>query len=307
MLGFLFALFAVTASIGMGNMTQSNSIADALWVAFSIPKAKTGLYLTVLTVLVVIGGIGVIGKVTQVLVPFMGVFYLCGAFVVILVHWRNVPVAVGGILTAAFCPQAVSGGIFGSVTATMFQSLRWGVSRGIFSNEAGLGSAPMAHAAADAPPVEQGFFGMLEVFVDTVVVCTLSALVILLGVGVENVPYGTAQGALLTEAGFQAVLGEKAPAVLMAVCLTLFAVSTLLTWGLYGSRCAAFLLGERAGEVYQVLFAGAAVLGGVLELEAVWHAADTLSGLMALPNLTALLLLSPEAARLTREYFRQRN
>ena len=147
---------------------------------------------------------------------------------------------------------------------------------------------------------------MLEVFVDTVVVCTLSALVILLGVGVENVPYGTAQGALLTEAGFQAVLGEKAPAVLMAVCLTLFAVSTLLTWGLYGSRCAAFLLGERAGEVYQVLFAGAAVLGGVLELEAVWHAADTLSGLMALPNLTALLLLSPEAARLTREYFRQR-
>jgi len=163
----------------------------------------------------------------------------------------------------------------------------------------------MAHAAADASPVEQGFFGMLEVFVDTVLICTMSALVILLGVGVEHVPYGTEQGAMLTVAGFEAVLGDTLPAVLLAFCLGLFALSTLITWGLYGTRCTQFLLGERAGSVYQVLFAGAAVLGGVLELEAVWRLADTLSGLMALPNLAALLALGPVAGRLTREYFRK--
>ena len=139
-LGTLFALLAVTASFGMGNMTQSNSIADTLWVSFRVPKADTGLFLTILTVLVVIGGISVIGKVTQVLVPFMGVFYLLGALAVILVHWRNLPGAVAGILTAAFHPQAVSGGIFGTVTVSAYQSLRWGVARGIFSNEAGIGA-----------------------------------------------------------------------------------------------------------------------------------------------------------------------
>ena len=302
------------AAFGLGNLVQVNTIAGTAGAALTalFPRLEgrealiallTGLLCALVLTLVLFGGAKRVGEVCALLVPALALLYAGASLVVIFARREDLPEVFSAIFRGAFRPQAVVGGAAG---ITIRHAIVSGVGRGIFSNEAGLGSAPMAHAAADAPPVEQGFFGMLEVFVDTVVVCTLSALVILLGVGVENVPYGTAQGALLTEAGFQAVLGEKAPAVLMAVCLTLFAVSTLLTWGLYGSRCAAFLLGERAGSAYQVVFAGAAVLGGVLELEAVWRAADTLSGLMALPNLTALLLLSPEAARLTREYFRQR-
>lgn len=309
-----FALFGALAAFGLGNLVQVNTIAGTAGAALTalFPRLEgreapiallTGLLCALVLTLVLFGGAKRVGEVCALLVPALALLYAGASLVVIFARREDLPEVFSAIFHGAFRPQAVVGGAAG---ITIRHAIVSGVGRGIFSNEAGLGSAPMAHAAADAPPVEQGFFGMLEVFVDTVVVCTLSALVILLGVGVENVPYGTAQGALLTEAGFQAVLGEKAPAVLMAVCLTLFAVSTLLTWGLYGSRCAAFLLGERAGSAYQVVFAGAAVLGGVLELEAVWHAADTLSGLMALPNLTALLLLSPEAARLTREYFRQR-
>ena len=311
MLGFLFALFAVTASIGMGNMTQSNSIADALWVAFSIPKAKTGLYLTVLTVLVVIGGIGVIGKVTQVLVPFMGVFYLCGAFAVILVHWRNVPVAVGGILTAAFCPQAVSGGIFGSVTATMFQSLRWGVSRGIFSNEAGLGTSAMAHGAAQVDhPARQGMWGIFEVFFATMIICTVTALVILTS-GVYDparmlplaeggaVPQELL-GAPLTVAGFATLFGEAGEWI-VSVSLILFAFTSLIGSGYYGRRGVETLTPARwAQGLYQLAFPAFIVLGAVGDVTAVWQVVDVFSGLLAVVNLPALLLLSPEALYLLR-------
>ena len=176
-LGVFFSLFAVLASFGMGNMTQSNSIADALYVTFQVPKAATALAVTLLTILIVLGGISHIAKLTQLMVPFMGIFYLLGTIAVILTHWRNLPLAAGGILTAALCPRAVSGGLFGTVLVSAGQSLRWGVSRGIFSNEAGLGAAGISAAAADTrDPVKQGYISMTGVFLDTVVMCSLTGL-----------------------------------------------------------------------------------------------------------------------------------
>ena len=306
MLGFLFALFAVTASIGMGNMTQSNSIADALWVAFSIPKAKTGLYLTVLTVLVVIGGIGVIGKVTQVLVPFMGVFYLCGAFAVILVHWRNVPVAVGGILTAAFCPQAVSGGIFGSVTATMFQSLRWGVSRGIFSNEAGLGASGITAAAADTEDyIKQGCISMTGVFLDTVVVCTITGLAFAASgvLGTVDADGKPLTGTALTLAAFRTALGDLGGSFI-SVCIALFAFATVIGWAYQGEKAFEFLMGGRTkyNLWYRFFYGLAAFLGCICSLETVWNFSDICNALMAVPNLICVLALSGKACKEIREY-----
>ncbi|MCI9335948.1 MAG: alanine:cation symporter family protein [Lachnospiraceae bacterium] len=306
MLGFLFALFAVTASFGMGNMTQSNSIADAMWVAFGLPKAKTGLFLTILTVLVVIGGIGVIGKVTQVLVPFMGVFYLCGAFAVILVHWRNVPVAVGGILTAAFCPQAVSGGIFGSVTATAFQSLRWGVSRGIFSNEAGLGASGITAAAADTEDyIKQGCISMTGVFLDTVVVCTITGLAfaasgVLGSTGADGQPL---TGTALTLAAFRTALGDWGGSFI-SVCIALFAFATVIGWAYQGEKAFEFLMGGRTkyNLWYRFAYGLAAFLGCICSLETVWNFSDICNALMAVPNLICVLALSGKACREIRDY-----
>ena len=290
----------------MGNMTQSNSIADALWVAFSIPKAKTGLYLTVLTVLVVIGGIGVIGKVTQVLVPFMGVFYLCGAFAVILVHWRNVPVAVGGILTAAFCPQAVSGGIFGSVTATMFQSLRWGVSRGIFSNEAGLGASGITAAAADTEDyIKQGCISMTGVFLDTVVVCTSAGLAFAASgvLGTVDANGKPLTGTALTLAAFRTALGDWGGSF-VSVCIALFAFATVIGWAYQGEKAFEFLMGGRTkyNLWYRFFYGLAAFLGCICSLETVWNFSDICNALMAVPNLICVLALSGKACKEIREY-----
>ena len=305
-LGFLFALFAVTASFGMGNMTQSNSIADALWVAFAVPKAKTGLFLTILTVLVVIGGIGVIGKVTQVLVPFMGVFYLCGAFAVILVHWRNVPVAIGGIMTAAFRPEAVSGGIFGSATVTAFQSLRWGVSRGIFSNEAGLGASGITAAAADTEDyIKQGCISMTGVFLDTVVVCTITGLAFAAS-GVLGSVDGAGQpltGTALTLAAFRTTLGEWGGSFI-SICIALFAFATVIGWAYQGEKAFEFLLGGRTkyNLWYRFAYGLAAFLGCISTLETVWNFSDICNALMAVPNLICVLALSGRACREIRDY-----
>ncbi|WP_251208138.1 alanine/glycine:cation symporter family protein [Acetatifactor aquisgranensis] len=306
MLGFLFALFAVTASFGMGNMTQSNSIADALWVAFAVPKAKTGLILTVLTVLVVIGGIGVIGKVTQVLVPFMGVFYLCGAFAVILVHWRNVPMAVGGIMTAAFCPEAVSGGIFGSVTVSAFQSLRWGVSRGIFSNEAGIGASGITAAAADTDDyIKQGCISMTGVFLDTVVVCTITGLAFAVSgmLGSMDVNGNPLTGTAMTLAAFGTVLGEWGGSF-VSICIALFAFATVIGWAYQGEKAFEFLLGgkTRYNLWYRFAYGLAVFLGCICPLETVWNFSDICNGLMAVPNLICVLALSGRACREIREY-----
>jgi len=300
-LGMAFAFFAVTASFGMGNMTQSNSIADALWVSFSVPKAKTGLILTILTVLVVIGGVGVIGKVTQILVPFMGIFYMAGTMAVIAVHWRALPEAVWGILTAAFHPQAVSGGIFGSVAVTAFESLRWGVSRGIFSNEAGLGASGITTAAADTDDyIKQGYISMTGVFLDTVVVCTVTGLAFAVS-GVFDSAQAAGEsltGTALTLAAFDTVLGEWSSGF-VSVCITLFAFATIIGWAYQGERAFEFLMGGRTeyNLLYRFIYGLTAFAGCICSLETVWNFSDICNGLMAAPNLICVLALSKKACR----------
>ncbi len=300
-LGVIFAFFAVMASFGMGNMTQSNSIADALWVSFQIPKAKTGLILTIITILVVLGGISVIGKVAQILVPFMGIFYLLGTFAVICVHWRNLPEAVTEIMTAAFHPQAVSGGLFGSVTVTAFQSLRWGVSRGIFSNEAGLGAAGITAAAANTEDcVRQGYISMTGVFLDTVVICTITGLAFgVSGVIGSTDAYGEPlTGTALTLAAFSTALGERGSGF-VSVCITLFAFATVIGWAYQGERAFEFLMGGRTkyNLAYRFTYGLTAFLGCICSLEMVWNFSDICNGLMAVPNLICVLTLSGRACK----------
>ncbi len=305
-LGFLFALFAVTASFGMGNMTQSNSIADAVWVAFGVPKENTGLLLTIVTILVVLGGIGVIGKVTQVLVPFMGVFYLLGALAVIATHWKNLPGAVAGILTAAFYPEAVSGGIFGSVTATAFQSLRWGVSRGIFSNEAGLGASGITTAAADTEDyIRQGYISMTGVFLDTAVVCTITGLAFAVSgvLGSVDANGNSLTGTALTLAAFRTTLGDWGGSF-VSVCIVLFAFATIIGWAYQGERAFEFLMGGRSryNLWYRFAYGLTAFLGCISSLETVWNFSDICNALMAVPNLICVLALSGKACREIRSY-----
>lgn len=305
-LGFLFALFAVTASFGMGNMVQSNSIADAVWVSFGVPKESTGLLLTIVTILVVLGGIGVIGKVTQILVPFMGVFYLVGAMAVILTHWRNLPGAIGGILTAAFYPEAVSGGIFGSVTVTAFQSLRWGVSRGIFSNEAGLGASGITTAAADTQDyVKQGYISMTGVFLDTVVVCTITGLTFAASgvLGQRDGGGNPLTGTALTLAAFQTTLGKWGGSF-VSICIVLFAFATIIGWAYQGERAFEFLMGgkTRFNLWYRFAYGLTAFLGCVSSMETVWNFSDICNGLMAVPNLICVLALSGKACREIKAY-----
>ena len=305
-LGACFALFAVTASFGMGNMTQSNSIADALWVSFGISKAKTGLLLTILTILVVLGGIGVIGRVTQILVPFMGVFYMLGTLTVILVNWRNVPGALVGIVAAAFHPQAVSGGIFGSVTVSAFEALRWGVSRGIFSNEAGLGASGITTAAADTEDyVKQGYISMTGVFLDTVVVCTITGLAFAASgvVGRVDGSGNLLTGTALTLVAFQTALGRWGGAFVSA-CIVLFAFATVIGWAYQGERAFEFLMGGRSkyNLWYRFAYGLTAFLGCICPLEVVWNFSDICNALMAVPNLICVLALSGKACREIRGY-----
>ncbi len=305
LLGSCFALLAVFASIGMGNMTQSNSIADALSLSFSLPKAKIGLFVTLCTILVVLGGISSISKVTRLLVPFMGVFYLLGTLAVILVHWRNVPAALAGILGAAFCPQAVSGGILGSVTVSAFQSLRWGVSRGIFSNEAGLGASGITAAAADTEDyVKQGYISMTGVFLDTVVMCSIMGLALVTsGVLGEYAPSKLPEGTELVLAIFRSTFGKGTDAF-VSICITLFAFATIVGWAYQGERAFEFLMGGRTryNVWYRFVYALTAFLGCVFPLDAVWCFSDICNGLMAVPNLICVLVLSGRVCREIKEY-----
>ena len=248
-----------------------------------------------------VGGIQRIGDVCALLVPVMAIIYVIASLIVIFVNITAVPAAFSAIFVGAFNPKAVAGGVAG---ATIKTAITKGVGRGIFSNEAGLGSAPIAHAAADVEdPVEQGIYGVFEVFMDTIVVCTMTSMVVLLGVGVNNIEYGVDKGAALTIEGFKSVFGGTIPAVVVAICLTLFALSTMLTWGLYGTRCFEFLFGSKAVKIYQLVFVVFVVVGATMELQVAWNIADTLNGLMAIPNLIAVLVLCPVVAKLTKEHF----
>ena len=311
-LASIFAVFGALAAFGIGNMTQINTIAGTINTAIAgfVPTTESqqtmiawvvSIICAIICAIVLLGGIQRLADVCALLVPVMALIYIVASLGVIFMNIGAVPEAFGAIFKGAFNPASVAGGLAGVGIKT---AITKGVGRGIFSNEAGLGSAPIAHAAADVDhPVKQGIFGVFEVFMDTIVVCTMTALVVLLGVGVQNIEYGNDIGANLTINGFESVYGSGVPALAVAVCLTLFALSTVLTWALYGSRCVEFLFGYKASRVYQVIFCLFACIAGAVELSLAWAIADTLNGLMAIPNLIAVGLLSPVVFKLTKEYF----
>lgn len=307
-LAYLFAAFGVLTVFGTGNATQVNTITTAIDSALynygviseqnvSTLNLVIGIILAVLIGLILLGGIKRIGQVAEKLVPFMAVIYIILAIGVVILNYRNIPTVFASIFKGAFSPASVTGGAVGS----FFMSMKKGVSRGIFSNEAGLGTGSIAHACADTrKPVKQGFFGIFEVFVDTIVICTLTALVILCS-GVP-VGYGDAAGAELTILGFTSTYGSWV-SIFTAIAMCCFAFSTIIGWGLYGTRCVEFLLGTRANRTFMILYALVAIVGATMELGLMWNIAETFNGLMVIPNLIAVFLMSGVVVRLVKEYF----
>ena len=304
LLGGLFCIFACLASFGIGNMTQVNSIAGSITrLVPAIPTWAIGVALVLITGMVVLGGLKRIGSVTEALVPFMALLYILGGLIVIISNGENLGRAFHEIFSQAFSFQAVGGGALGIV---MMQAMRYGVARGVFSNEAGLGSASMAHATANVKePVKQGLWGVFEVFADTLVVCSITALSILTSFDGATIRQMGLDGAELSMAAFGSVYGV-AGEVVLAVSLCLFAYSTVIGWSYYGNRAISFLLGLKAGKIYNLVFT-LVVMGGCLSgLQLVWDIADALNGLMAIPNLIGLFLLSGIVARATKDYFARR-
>lgn len=285
------------ASFGIGNMVQANSVALALQDAFSIPRGLTGLVLAALTALVIIGGIRRIGKVTSKVVPFMAVFYIGFALVIIIGNISEIPAVVKLIFTHAFTPCAAGGGFLG---ATVAQAIRFGFARGVFSNEAGLGSSPIAHAAARTDsPVRQGLIAMTEVFIDTLLICSITAFVILLA---PDVWQSGLQSSSLTAGAFEKFLpGLGRYVVVIGLCF--FAYSTLIGWSYYGEECIEFLLGIRARIPYRVVFCMLVIVGAMQEVKIVWTFSDVTNGAMAIPNLVGLLGLSYVVYQETVRYF----
>lgn len=303
-LGTVFAAFAVLASFGMGNMTQSNSIAEALYVSFGIQPAKTGLVVTIVTILVVLGGIKSIAKVTQYIVPFMGIFYMLGTLVVILFHLSNVPAGIWNIVVMAFCPRAALGGLAGQIVVTMQESLRWGVSRGVFSNEAGLGAAGISAAAADTQDyIKQGYISMTGVFIDTIVICSVTGLA-LAASGVLGKTDGTGElltGTALTIAAFETTFGDLG-ACFISICIVLFAFATIMGWAYQGEKAFEFIVKQSKYCIYyRFIYGLMAFVGAVCSLELVWNFADICNALMAVPNLICVLALSGDACKELRE------
>ena len=308
-LAYLFSAFGVLTVFGTGNATQVNTITtavDSALINFHLISGQSvstlnliiGIVITILVGLILLGGIKRIGSVTEKLVPFMALFYILLALGVVLINFRNIPHVFSSIIYGAFRPRAVTGGVVGS----FFLSMKKGVSRGIFSNEAGLGTGSIAHACADTrKPVKQGLFGIFEVFADTIVICTLTALVILCSG--TPVTYGHAAGAELTISGFTSVYGSWI-SVFTAVAMCCFAFSTIIGWGLYGARCIEFLFSsEKIVKPFMVVYSLVAILGATVELGLLWSIAETFNGLMAIPNLIAVFLLSGTVVKLVKEYF----
>ena len=297
-LGTVFAVFAAIAAFGIGNMVQSNSVADAVEATFHIPTFATGLVLMLCTAGVVLGGIKKIGKVTGVLVPIMIVFYILGAMAIILMNIAAVPAALAFIVEQAFTPTAATGGFAG---ASVMMAIRMGVARGVFSNESGLGSAPIAAAAAQTKhPVAQALVSMTQTFIDTIVVCTLTGLVLIL-TGSWNSGH---TGAELTTIAFQA--GIPGGAYIVTIGLILFAYSTILGWCYYGEKSIEYLFGKGAVMPYRIVFVIFVGVGAVAKLGLVWNLSDTFNGLMAIPNLIGLLLLTPVIVKETNAYFKNK-
>ena len=302
-LAVLYALFGVLTVFGTGNATQVNTIVSSIHSALhnlhiidgTVDERANlifGIFIAAFVAMVLLGGIQRIGQVSEKLVPFMAALYVILAIGVVILHINRVPAVFAMIFKSAFTPQAATGGIIGS----MFLSMKKGVSRGIFSNEAGLGTGSIAHACADTNnAVHQGMFGIFEVFMDTIVICTLTGLVILLGA--PNIVYGQAAGAELTISGFTATYGGWV-SIFTAVAMCCFAFSTIIGWGLYGSRCIEFLGGEKLVRPFLVAYSFVSIIGATINLGLLWDIADTFNGLMAIPNLIALLILSGQVKKL---------
>ena len=320
-LAAVFSLLGAMAAFGIGNMTQVNTIASSINNAIDAFGGNTmantltmfgqvvpvssiviGAIVAAVVAMVLFGGIKRIGAVAEKLVPVMAAIFITCGLAVVLSNLSSVGKIFGMIIKGAFSAEAALGGAFGITIMTTIQK---GVGRGVFSNEAGLGSAPMAHAASsETDPVKQGLYGIFEVFMDTIVICTLTALTVLCAVecGVP-ITWGQSAGTELVGAAFGSVLGAKFGALIVAVSITLFALTTILSWSLYGSRCCEYLLGIKAVPAFQTIFVAVIVIGATLKLELVWNIADTLNGFMAVPNLIALLALSGVVIKLTKEYF----
>lgn len=296
-LALLFAVFGSLAAFGIGNMVQANSVADAVQATFGLSPYFTGLAMALLGGLVILGGIKRIAVVTSAIIPLMAFFYLTGALYILLVYRTQIPQAFATIFAAAFQGQAAAGGLAG---ATVLQAWRFGIARGIFTNEAGLGSASIAHAVARTThPARQGMWGMLEVFIDTHVVCTVTALVLL----VTGAAQSGLEGAAMTVEAYSVGLPGTAGQYVIAIGLSFFAFSTLLSWSYYGEKCFEYILGGRGAFFYRILWIVIIPIGAIGGLRAIWALADILNGLMALPNLVGLVGLSGLLVRLTREYF----
>lgn len=295
-LGALFAVFASIAAFGIGNMVQSNSVADAINSAFGVPAWLSGVVMCVATGLVVLGGIKSIAKATSVIVPFMIVFYMFGSFISIFVHLDNVPEAFRLIFHHAFAPTAAAGGFMG---AAVQQTLRMGVARGIFSNESGLGSSPIAAAAAQTSnPVGQALVSMTQTFIDTIVVCTFTGVVIIASGVWDSGQTGASLSSLAFERGIPKQMGDD----MVAISLSAFAYSTILGWCYYGEKAIEYLFKEGAVKPYRILFTIMVLVGAVVDLNLVWTFADIMNGLMAFPNLIGLLGLSKVVVEETKKY-----
>ena len=320
-LGILFSLLGALAAFGTGNMTQINTIVGSINSAIDAFGGNTGantftvmgqivpfssiivgVIVAVIVSLVLFGGIKRIGAVAEKLVPFMALLFVFCGLSVVFSNLGSVGKIFGMIFKGAFNAEAALGGAFGITIMTTIQK---GVGRGVFSNEAGLGSAPMAHAASsETNPVKQGLYGIFEVFMDTIVICTLTALTVLCAVesGVPIV-WGQSAGAELVSAAFGTVFGDKVGSIIIAVSVSLFALTTILSWSLYGARCCEFIFGTKSVPVYQILYVIVIIIGASLKLELVWNIADTVNGFMAVPNLIALLGLSGVVIKLTKDHF----
>jgi AGCS family alanine or glycine:cation symporter len=299
-LGTIFAFLTAAAAFGIGNMVQANSVADSIRASFGISPAIVGAVLVVVTAAVILGGIRRIAEVTQFLVPFMALFYLGGGILILLTRIGEIPAALRLVFEGAFSGTAATGGFAGS---TVMMALRYGVARGLFSNEAGLGSAPMVHATADTDhPVRQGLYGIFEVFVDTILICTTTGLVILVTGAWDDGQTGAALSAQAFQIGLPGTWGH----LIVTTGLVLFAFSTIIGWSYYGETGIVYLLGAKAALPYRIVWLIFIYLGAVGSLHLVWDIADTLNGLMAIPNLISVLGSIPLLLRLQREFFSRR-
>ena len=308
-LAVIFSAFGALAAFGIGNAVQVGNITGSIstavttfnpaFTATDTLNLIVGIIVAVIVAFTLLGGIQRLGSITEKLVPFMSVIYIVASIIVLICHAQALPGVFALIFKGAFNPTAAVGGISGF---TLKLCIEWGVKRGVFSNEAGLGSAPMAHAAtSETNPVKQGLYGIFEVFMDTIVICTMSGLTLLVS-GID-LHYGTKGTTALNAQALGTVFGDEIGALIIAVGISLFALSTVLSWGLYGTRCCEYIFGTKFNKVYQMIFVIVCVIGATMDLGLAWDIADTLNGLMAIPNLIALLGLSGVVVQLTKEYF----